>query len=183
MEKHLWKFRRPPTFLTITLFTFLFLINKESLAHCPLCTVGSAGLSIGAVWIGAKILVVGIFVGAFAFAMSSWMTNLLVKKFRIHRAILLPIFFFSTILPLKGVFPEYTSLYINFGGEYGTIFNRTYLINKFILGSLLGALIVYSSPYLSKNLSKLTGKRFPYQGIIITLSILIIVAIIFQLRA
>lgn len=161
------------------LLAILFYSNS-ALAHCPLCTIGGAGLSLGAVWLGAKVSVVGIFMGAFAFAIGLWFGKIIKLKTKFKELILATISWLLTIVPLRAIFQEYSSVYIYLWGDYGSLLNRTYLIDNFLLGAFIGAVLTFLAPYLSKLISQKRGKTLPYQGLTLTFILLAITALIFQ---
>ncbi len=151
----------------------------KAYAHCPLCTAGAAGAALAAKWLGMSVLSVGVFIGAFAAALGAWVSRYVPRKFKWPVIILS---FLLTIVPLVPLMTDYSSIYINWGGVYGGIFNRTYVVNLFVAGSIVGGLVIIFSPYLSKTLGKLRkGKMFPYQGLLMTFFLLILLALIFQI--
>lgn len=91
--------------------------------------------------------------------------------------------FLSIILPLKLYFYEIGSLSIFWFGDYGSLFNRTYVYDKFLFGSIIGGLVILISPLISKKIIELRrGKIFPYQGLLITFLLLIIISVLFQIK-
>lgn len=160
-------------------FLVFMLLPLKAYAHCPLCTAGAAGAALFAKWLGMSVLSVGVFIGAFAAALGAWVSRYFPKKFKWF---VIVGSFLLTIVPLAPIMTDYSSIYISWGGVYGGIFNRTYLVNLFIAGSIIGGLVIMVSPRLSGYLSKLRkGKTFPYQGILLTFAILILLALIFQI--
>lgn len=168
----------------IFLFSFLFaFIPKISLAHCPLCTAGAGALAVLAASMGVSSVVVGLTIGAFAISLAMW-TNKLVKKnyFSFQSFLIISLVFASVILPIMPLIKHYGPLYISFWGDYGTVFHNTYTINLFLAGVPLGVIILLVSPYISKSITKYRdGKVIPYQGIIITFSLIIVISMIIQL--
>jgi hypothetical protein len=80
---------------------------------------------------------------------------------------------------LKG---DYTSWFISASGEYGSWLNMTYLIDLFIVGAIIGSLIVVYSIKLSGLLTrKRDGKQIKFQGLLITFALLFISALLLQL--
>ncbi|MEK6830379.1 MAG: hypothetical protein AABY15_09770, partial [Nanoarchaeota archaeon] len=80
--------------------------------------------------------------------------------------------------PLMPIFKAIGPLYLSFIGEYGA----TYAINYALVSSFFGGAIVLSSPFLSKKISQLRrGKPIPFQGTMLTLSLLIIAGGIIQI--
>jgi len=166
----------------ISLFALLAFIPSAAKAHCPLCTAGAGALAIGAAYLGVSNYIVGVMIGAFALALGFWIPRTIKKKYIPYQDELLTIIiFFSTVIPIMPFVQHYTSFNIYWFGEYGGIFNKTYMVSRFLIGSLVGALIMLVSPYVSRELSKLRkNKLFPYQGIIITFIMLLAVSLLFQ---
>ena len=152
-----------------------------ALAHCPLCTAGAGLVAIGAYWLGVNGLTIGVLLGAFAFALGLWIGRLIKKKYIPEQDNAIGVFsLLTTILPLQMLFSDYTSIYINWFGGYGSIFNRTYPINLFLVGGLIGAFLIYIAPALSKSIAARRGKLIPYQGVILTLALLVLISLITQ---
>lgn len=167
--------------IILSLFS-LFLI-KEVHAHCPLCTIGAAAAAGGAVYLGVNNLVIGLFIGAFAVSMGWWFSNLIKKKFiPFQRTAIILLSFITTILPMLPLMEGIKPLYINIVGDYGSLLNRTYIFNLFLVGSILGGIIVTLTPWLSSKLTSLrNGKMLPYQGTVLTLALLLMLGTIIQL--
>ena len=163
--------------------TLFLLFVKNTVAHCPLCTVGAAAAAGGALWLGVEKAVVGLFLGAFAVSMGWWLSRLVKKQyvpFQTPGLVLLS--FVLTIVPLFPVITQIYPLYISMAGEYGSWLNRTYVLNLSLFTSIVGGTIVSLTPQLSRNLSRLRrGRMVPFQGIILTLGILVVTGIILQL--
>ncbi|PIR24309.1 hypothetical protein COV42_01370 [Candidatus Campbellbacteria bacterium CG11_big_fil_rev_8_21_14_0_20_44_21] len=62
-------------------------------------------------------------------------------------------------------------------GEYGT----TYTINLYIFGVVIGSLIMFVAPFLSKLVTKFRSKQVPFQGISIAIVLLVAMSVIIQL--
>lgn len=174
-------------FFILAMLALIFLAENAS-AHCPLCTVGAGAAAAGAVWLGVSQVVAALFIGGFGISMGMWLSRIVKKKFiRFQSALIVISSFLLTVLPLlpiltneHNVFPFYLSLF----GAYGSFFNRTYLFDLSLLGSLLGGFLVLVSPKISLALSKIRkGKKMPFQGVLITLLMLIIAGGIIQLLA
>lgn len=161
---------------------FLPFIIKGVNAHCPLCTAGAAAAAGGAAWLGVNNAVIGIFMGAFAVSMGWWVSRLIKKQYVPFQMALIILFSFATtILPLLPLITGFYPLYISIGGEYGSLFNRTYLVNLFLAGSIIGGVIVCITPWLSKKISDMRGKALPYQGITLTFTLLAFAGILVQI--
>ena len=170
--------------MIILLALFIFLsIPKLALAHCPLCTVGAAAAGGVAAWLGVSGAVVGIFVGGASLLLGWWLAKRIKRKFVPYQEqILAFLIYLSVVLPAYPFVKDYTSLYISLFGDYGTILHNTYLINLFILGSVIGAIVVLISPYISKLASKLSGGgRIHFQGVVVTIVLLTVVSVLIEL--
>lgn len=152
-----------------------------ALAHCPLCTAGAGLVAIGAYWIGVNGATVGLLLGAFAFALGLWLARIIKKQYIPKQAAAIGIFsWLTTLLPLKMLLSEYTSIYLNWGGAYGSFFNRTYPVNLFLIGGAVGGVLVFIAPRVSRAVTLRRGKTAPYQGVMITLALLIVSSILTQ---
>lgn len=159
----------------------LIFLSETVSAHCPLCTVGAGAAAGAAVWLGVSKVVVALFLGAFAMSMGMWFARLLSKKKKyipFQNSLVIVGVFLLTILPLISIVKVIGPLYLSFIGAYG----KTYAFNYSIASSLLGGLVTFISPSFSKKLTKLRkGKIIPFQGVILTLSLLLVVGIIIQI--
>lgn len=170
-------------FQVFSLLTFNFLFSTGvASAHCPLCTIGAGAVAVGASFLGVKDIVTGIFIGAFATALGLWSAKLIKKQFvRFQNEITTIVIFLLTVLPVSQIVKSYLPLYFDWGGAYGSIFNRTYIFNALFVGSLIGALIMLISPRLSRKLKDKIGRSFPFQTIAIIFFLLIVTGLILQL--
>jgi len=167
----------------ILLLTGPFILAVKAYAHCPLCTIGAGVAAATASLLGVKDIVLGVFVGALAMSLGLWFSKKITKKFiPKQKEILTGAIFLSTVLPLLSIMEKYTSIYISFAGEYGSLLNRTYIFNYFLLGSILGAIIMLISPRISKQIKHWrNNKSIPFQGLIITFGLLILIGIFLQI--
>ncbi len=156
----------------------IFSLNLVS-AHCPLCTIGAGAAAGAAVWLGVSKVIVALFIGAFAMSMGMWFSNIIKKQYiPFQKTIIILVVFLTTLLPLMPLFKAVGPLYLSFIGEYGL----TYAVNYSLVSSLIGGFVAYNSPWVSKKLSELRkGKIIPFQGVFITLLLLIIMGGIIQL--
>ena len=158
------------------------LFPVAALAHCPLCTAGAGLAALGAYWLGVNGLTVGVLLGAFAAALGLWIARLIKKKFIPQQDNAVGVFsWLTTLIPLRMLLSDYTSIYINWGGSYGSLFNRTYPINLFLIGGVIGGAIIYLAPSLSRAITERRGRTVPYQGMIVTFAVLILISLITQL--
>ncbi|MEK7529152.1 MAG: hypothetical protein AAB592_05280 [Patescibacteria group bacterium] len=172
------------SFVGITLGINAILVRVAA-AHCPLCTIGAGTAALAASWLGVSSFSIGIFIGAFGLATGLWIGGLLKKKinlFRYQTPIIGIVSLILTVLPLRELFYDNSSIYLSLFGDYGTWLNRTYYVDKFIVGSIVGAVILWIAPYLSKKLSVIrNGRIFPYQGIILSFLLLFIFSVLFEI--
>ena len=174
--------------IMIALFSTLLFTLPSLHAHCPLCTMGAAAAAGGALWLGVKGIVVALFVGAFAVSMGWVVTKMIKKTFiPLQNPIIILISFITTVLPLLPSLmtktpADYYPVLVAVAGDYGSLLNKTYLINLPLIASLLGAMIVMITPYLSKQISNIRyGKLLPFQGTVLTLALLMMIAAVLQL--
>lgn len=168
--------------LFASVITLLAFTPKFVLAHCPLCTAGAGVLAVGAASLGVSSVVVGILIGAFGLALSLWLAGLVKKRyFRYQKSTLTLAIFLITVVPIMPLVQDYAPFYVALLGEYGTLLHNTYTINLYLLGSTLGALVVASTPHISRFITNVRGKQIPYQGLSITFLLLILGSLIAQL--
>lgn len=166
--------------LRIVLLIFLTpLLVKTVSAHCPLCTIGAGAAAAGAVWLGVSKIVVAMFIGAFAMSMGMWFVKKIKKRYiPLQKTLIIAVIFATTVLPLMPMFSAIGPLYLSFIGEYGT----TYAFNYSWASVLLGGVVVLVSPSINNKIKeKRNGKGIPFQGILITFSLLALFGLIIQL--
>lgn len=150
-------------------------------AHCPLCTAGAGFLAILAASLGVPSLVISTLLGGFALAFGLWLKKIIKKKyFRWQDLVVTWLVFFSTVLPLWPILKDYKALYLPFLGidKYAT----TIPVDLYLVGVVLGAVILSISPYLSRGASRLFGRQIvPFQGIIITMLLLVAIPLLVDL--
>lgn len=167
----------------LVLVSGLFLVQVHStLAHCPLCTMGVAAAAGGAAYLGIDKAIIALFVGAFAVSTGWWVGKKIKKKIVLFQtAAIVIISFLLTVLPLLPLLERIYPLYISLAGGYGTLLNRTYVLNLSVITSLLGGVVVGITPWLSRKISTLRqGKIFPFQGVILTIGLLLIIGALLQ---
>lgn len=156
----------------------LALLPNTVLAHCPLCTAGAGILAVLAASLGVSSVVVGILIGAFSLALGLWIAKAVKKQYIPYQEQILTILIFlGTVIPIMPLIQHYAPLYVPFIGEYGT----TYTFNLYILGVIIGTLVMYFAPFISKVITTLRRKQMPFQGVTITLVLLIVTSVIAQL--
>jgi|SRR3990167_4136462 len=164
------------------ILTIIFIFPIVVLAHCPLCTLAAGATAVGAMWLGINTFSIGIFIGAFATALGLWVARIVKWKLPYKSALFLVISFLTTVLPIKSLMPGYFSYYLHWGGEYGSILNRTYILSHFLVGGILGVVLLLVAPKFSLSVSqRRKNKTLPYQGVTITLLLLLSAALITEL--
>lgn len=163
-------------------FLFLFflvpLFASVVSAHCPLCVMGAGAAAAGAVWLGVSKVVVALFIGAFAMSMGMWFARVVKKKYiPFQKTLIVLAIFLTTVLPLLPIFKAIGPLYLSFIGEYGA----TFAVNYSLYTSILGGLIVFIAPSISRKISITRGKTMPFQGVLITFIMLIIGGVLLQI--
>lgn len=154
-------------------------VPATTYAHCPLC-VGGAGAAAGiAAVFGVTYGAIGVFIGAFSVAMALWVPRFIRKKyFPYQDKIVAALVYTTTLIPLLSPFQDYTSVYVDMGGEYGTITNQTHLIDLFIVGAIVGTAIVLVAPYISRQITAWrAGRLLRFQGLLITFTLLTVAAV------
>lgn len=161
----------------------LSLVPTKVLAHCPLCVGGAGAAAALASFLGLKFGTIGVLIGGFAVALSLLIANRLPQKFKYQKVVVAWAIYLTTLIPvyplLKG---DVTPWFVSISGELGSPLNQTYLIDMFIVGSILGSLIVLYSMKLSMYITRRRGgKTVRLQGLMLTFALLIIAAIGMQL--
>lgn len=157
----------------------LSLLPRAILAHCPLCT-GGAGAAAGmAALLGISYGAIGVLIGGFAVALGLWIAHMIKKQyFKGQTMVVFLAIYLTTVLPVLpffdgGVVPVYVSLF----GDFGTVFNRTYIVNTFALGAFIGTVLILVAPKISAALTNLrNGRQLPFQGLVLSLLLLLLAA-------
>lgn len=149
--------------------------------------MGAAAAAGTAIWLGVKGPIVALFIGAFAVSMGLMFGRMIKKQYIKYQAELLAIIsFLTTVLPVypllkSGTPADYYPFMVSVAGDYGGLLNKTYLLSIPLLAALLGGIIVALAPYASGQITKARqGKTVPYQGIMLTFAVLIIIAAVMQ---
>ena len=168
--------------LILMLALFLFLQATIVLAHCPLCTVGIAAAAGGAAYFGVDKAVIALFVGAFAISTGWWVGRKIKKQVIPHQLFwIILLSFVLTVIPLLPLLTTVYPLPIFLTGDYGSWLNRTYVINLGLITSIVGGVVVSIAPWLSAKISAMRqGKTIPFQGVLLTIGLLILLSIITQ---
>jgi hypothetical protein len=165
-----------------SVFAVALLLSTQIVkAHCPLCTIGAATAAGGAAYLGVSNTVIGIFIGAFAVSIGWWFARIIKKQFvPYQKPAIIILSFLTTVIPMMPLLSDIHGLYIPWIGAYGS----TLAIDLFIVGALLGGFITSITPWLSKKITALrNGKMIPYQGILLTVCLLLISGVIIQIAS
>ncbi len=158
----------------VTLMILLFLSSiKTSYGMCPLCTAGAAiGLSL-ARYYGLSDLIVGLWLGALAVSTGLWIAKITKKRLGRKMPLQTPIIF--SLAVAATVIPFYYAGFFNgMPGMSDTLFG----INKLFLGIIVGGIITYAGAPMSNLVKKIRGAAFPFQGIFITLGLMMLASIL-----
>ncbi len=163
--------------LTLLVAGLAVSVPQAASAHCPLCTAGAGALAMAAASLGVSSVVVGILIGAFALALSLWLAGTVKKRYiPYQKQVLTAVIYLGTVVPIMPLVQAYGPLYVPFIGEYGTI----YTLNLYMVGVIIGTLIMLGAPYLSRLMTKIRGGQLPFQGMSITIGLLVLVSVIVQ---
>jgi hypothetical protein len=166
------------------LFSLIFGVQAVE-AHCPLCTAGAAALGGGAMWLGISPIVIGLFIGGFAAALGLWINKAIKKKkVKFQEQLIILGAFLLTVIPLLPLLGSVIGVPVSITGGYGSLLNTVYLVDVFLVGSIIGGLLVLISPWMSNKITDLRkGKKVSYQGMIVTLGNMLILGAALQLLA
>lgn len=169
--------------LAIPLYAFLLVLNAAyAHAHCPLCTGAIGMVAVSAGYFGIDIVIIGLFVGAFAISTGLWVGRKIKKqyiKFQLQLIVLSS--FLLTVLPLMAIGGEnLIFLPVMLFGETGSVFNRIYWMDRMLFGGIIGGVISIAGFGIHNYIKKARGRvLFPYQGVVLTLALLAAAAIAF----
>lgn len=160
----------------------LLLAAPIARAHCPLCTAAIVGAAGGAAVLGVSYSVIGLFVGAFAVSTGWWVARAVKRRVvPMQEQALVAASFLLTVLPLAPFMPSVEALNVFWFGPYGSLFNATYVYDSFLAASVLGGAIVAVAPALSARVAEVRGgRRVPYQGVLLTLALLVLAGVALQ---
>lgn len=158
----------------LLLSSFFFVFALKTWAFCPLC-IATTGVGIELLrYLGVDDSIVGIWLGAFSLSVVIWLSGITSKKIR--NGILRFIIFFVLIYGSNIWLVEWMGFFKN---QFNTIFG----VNKIILGTVTGSVIVAVSFFVDKYIrSKNNGKvLIYYQKLIIPVSLLLVSSAIFYI--
>lgn len=145
---------------------------------CPLCTAGAAiGLGI-ARYYGVDDLVIGLWLGALAVSTALWINS--VVNNQMNKRKLKPVPFQGTIVFIAMVAATIVPFYFagffkGMPGMSDTIFGT----NRLVVGTIIGGIVTFGAPSLSNFIKRMKKAVFPYQTVILTFGILVILSVLF----
>lgn len=153
-------------------FLLVFFVNKVY-AHCPLCSGAVGAIAVSAKYYGFDPSIIGLFIGAFAVSTGLWINNKIRNYFKFQRELIVLLSFLITVVPVSLKLGDVFYVPLSFIG-------RTLWPNKIFFGSVIGALIFFLASWLNKMIKlKLNRSIVPFQGILLSVLALIIVAALF----
>lgn len=161
----------------LALLTVPVLFSAGVRAHCPLCSAGAGGAAALASALGIGLVVVGVFVGAFGLATGLWTNSFVDTRYLPAQDRLIALGVYVTIVfPILPLMSEYVPFYLSIAGDYGSVLNRTYLVNTYLVGAIAGGVVTSLTPQFSGWLSERRGNTVPFQGLALTFFLLILTA-------
>ena len=157
-------------FLLIT--SLCFVVAQPALAICPICTV-AVGAGVGlAQWLGVDDMITGLWVGALLLCLvlitSTWLRN---KNFRLKglNVWIFLLYYLITLYPLVA------------WNILGHPLNKVFGVDKLLIGVFFGTvLLLLSNAWYKKIKIKNNGHPdFPFQKVIMPISILLIFSALF----
>lgn len=171
--------------ITTILSSFFLFVNASFVsAHCPLCT-GAVGMAaVAAKYYGMDLIVIGFFVGAFGISTGLWVGKKIKRnyfKFQLWAIVLLS--FLLTVIPLRALGGDNVYLPVRLFGEVGSMFNKIYWMDRLFFGSLIGGFLSTAAFGAHNTIKKFNNNSvlFPFQGIALTVGILLLASIIVEL--
>ncbi len=145
-------------------------------AHCPLCSAAVGAGAVTASYYGFDMSISGLFVGAFAISTGIWVARKIKKSYIPFQSwLIVSGSFLLTVVPLRSLSAESVYLPILLFGDAGTMLNRVYWLDKILFGASIGAVITIIGVKIHESIKASRGRVFfPFQGIAITLGLLLI---------
>lgn len=153
------------------LFSGLFWANVIRAQVCPVCVVAiGAGLGLSR-WFGIDDVVSSIWIGAFMIAIISWTLSFMKKRgwsFTDDGVVVTLVYILLTYIPLY------------YAGIVGHPLNKIWGLDKIILGSIVGATVLFLSSWIHLYLKKTNNGKsfFSYQRVVVPVIALILTSLI-----
>lgn len=149
------------------ILTAYYLLPREVLAHCPLCTAGAGAGLVLSRWLGIDDSITGIWLAAFLGALSLWFSNSVKKRYVPMQKILIYFLVFASTI--------WSFYAFNLVSEHAGLIMG---IPKLIFGMVAGGLVFYLVDALNCAIKKKRGKvLFPYQPIAFSLGSMLIISL------
>ena len=161
-------------YLFLILFFGIFVAGFASAQVCPVCVVAiGAGLGLSR-WLGIDDLVSSVWIGAFLIAVISWTLSFMKKRkwdFQDDGIVVTLAYLVLTIIPLY------------YAGIIGHPLNQIWGLDKIIVGSIIGTIVLYLGSWLNLYLKKLNNDKvfFAYQRVAVPVTFLILASLIIYL--
>lgn len=138
---------------------FLPIYSSPTYAHCPLCTAAVGGGVAITRFYGLDDIIVGVWVGAFIVSTALWFVRALKREYIPFQKVLITLITFVL-----------TAVSFYYTGLLGDLRYRIFGVDKLLLGMVIGSIITYIMPAVSKKIKSLKGRAlFPFQTIVMTL--------------
>ena len=164
--------------ILLSLFSLflLFIVTPSVHAHCPICTAAVGVAAVSAKYLGLDTSIIGLFIGAFAVVTGMFIGLKIKKYFKFQLPLIVLASFLLTVIPiLTTVKGDIIFLPMLLFGSSGSIFNKIYFVDKMLIGSTIGAIVSLLGYWLHNYIKKIKGRvLFPYQGVVLTVGLLII---------
>lgn len=149
----------------------IFLAGVASAQVCPVCVIAiGAGLGLSR-WFGIDDVVSSVWIGAFLVSIISWtLSYMKKKKWSFHDD--------GIIITLAYIALTYIPLY--YAGIVGHPLNKIWGLDKIIVGSIIGTVVLYLAHWLHMSLKKKNNGKsyFPYQRVAIPVVSLLLTSLI-----
>jgi hypothetical protein len=158
-----------PVFLAMSAFS---LSSVE--AHCPVCTIAVGAAAVTAKYYGLDVSIIGLLMGAFGISTGLWLGRRVKRQYiRFQLPLIILTSFLLTVVPLLFISGDFLYLPVFLFGPLGSIFNNVYLIDKMLLGSIIGGFVTLGSYRIHNYVKNKNGRvLFPFQGVVFTLGML-----------
>lgn len=169
--------------LLTNIIIILFALIPEVYSHCPLCTTGAVvGVGLTRSY-GIDDSIVGLFLGALIVSSALWFNKWLKKRvnFPVQEILLMVFSFLAVVIPLyyAGLITDFEM--VKSMPEHHSMLGFGVLgIDKLLLGTIIGTLVIWFVFTLSDSIKKERGKvLFPYQGVSFMSIALIVLSLTF----
>lgn len=158
------------------IFVFVFLLNQNVFAVCPLCTI-AVGAGVGfSRWLGVDDLIAGLWIGGLIVSLIIWTENWLEKKnIRFKRRVFISVLIYYAVV----IIPLY---YLGIIGDTAnTFYFFKWGLDKLLVGIVAGSISFWFGASWYYYLKEKNGGRayFPFQKVVMPISPLVLLSLIF----